>query len=233
MLSNQIPLPDPLDDVSDSDSADEVETAVDVVQPKHLKESLALSASGNSGTKSPGGSGLDSLVGSRNARHASGGAGGGGAAAAAAAGDVGSGGGGNFDEEDESSASSSDWDSASDDCRVDLEDRLLQSESMLLRLKHLVGDAWWDAIAADLRADSEEKVTLIAEAVQRARVRREKAEAAKNNKKAKVTFQDDFGRRKGGRGGGGGGGGGARFKGDGRLVSGNKKPLNRCHSSMN
>ena len=51
MLSNQIPLTDALDDQSDSDSGDEVETAVGVVQPKHLKESLALSASGNSGTK--------------------------------------------------------------------------------------------------------------------------------------------------------------------------------------
>ena len=42
MLSNQIPLPDPLEATTDSDSGDEVETAVDVVQPKHLKESLAL-----------------------------------------------------------------------------------------------------------------------------------------------------------------------------------------------
>ena len=123
---------------------------------------------------------------------------------------------------------------------MDLDDRQLQAESMLLQLRHLVGQRWWDAIDGRLRGSStstKAKADLIESAVERARVRREKAEAAKNNKKAKVHFQDDFARKrgaKGGRDGESGKGGGERGGGgDRRMKSGNKNPLNRCHSSMN
>ena len=151
------------------------------------------------------------------------------------------GGGGNFDGE---SDSSSDWDSASEDGHLNLSDRLLHAESMLLRLRHLIGDCLWEAVGGRLGTDEDVRdeddddgddernkgiMAFVHSAIQRARVRREKAEAAKNNKRAKVTFKDDFRER----GGGGGGATGGKSQFGKRMNRTGKKPFNRCHSSMN